>query len=743
LAYNAGVTKRDKNARIDAPAPERAEIIALLRDQGKPLQRQQIVRRLNVKSDDSQEILRRRLRAMERDGQLIRNRRDAYGLPAKMDLVAGRISAHRDGYGFVMPDEGEGDLYLSPRQMRSVLHGDRVLASVIGIDGRGRREGAVREILERAHERVVGRFVEESGIAVREILERAHERVVGRFVEESGIVLVVPDDPRITQDILIPAGNTIGARPGQIVVAQILQQPGPRQRPVGKIIEILGRSGAPGMATEIAIRNFDLPYEWPDGVEEEAKSFGAAVDEARYAGRRDLRDLPLVTIDGPDARDFDDAVYAERRKNGWRLVVAIADVSSYVKPGSPLGREAERRATSVYFPGSVIPMLPEELSNGLCSLKPEVDRLCLVCDMSVNDAGQVTRSRFDAAVMRSQARLTYQQVWEWLVSGKPEIRPGLAQASASLKDLYGLYKAFKRARNRRGAIDFESTEVKFVFDERGAVDDIVPDERNDAHLLIEECMIAANVEAANFLLRNRLPGPFRAHEPPQPDRVESLEQFLRGLGIRVPWKHRPEPRDLEQVVQQVKGREDRPLIMAVLLRSQSLATYQAANTGHFGLALPAYAHFTSPIRRFPDLLVHRAIHYVLENRGAKGYPVSQEQMQRLAEQCSHRSRRAEEAERDVNDRLKAAFMERHIGDEFDGQVTGVTSFGLFVELNRNHVNGLIHITSLPNDYYHFDPVVHRLTGDRGGKVYQLAQKVRVRVVAVNVDERKIDFELAR
>jgi ribonuclease R len=655
---------------------------------------------------------------MVRDGQLVKNRRGAYGLPARMDLVSGRISAHPDGYGFVIPDDGESDLYLSPRQMRSVLHGDRILASVIGLDARGRREGAVREVLE-----------------------RAHSRVVGRFLEESGIALVVPDDPRISQDILVPLGSTEGARPGQVVVVEITQQPGERQPPLGRVVEILGKSGAPGMATEIALRNFDIPWEWPDGVEAEAEAFGDSVSDAMISGRRDLRELPLVTIDGVDARDFDDAVFAQRRDKGWRLLVAIADVATYVKPHTGLDREALNRATSVYFPQRVVPMLPEALSNGLCSLKPDEDRLCLVCDMSVNESGKVTRSRFDAAVMRSQARLTYDQVWEWIVSGKNEIRPGAAALSESLRDLYGLYKALRRARTQRGAIDFESTEVQFRFDQHGAVEDIVPYERNDAHMLIEECMITANVEAANFLLRQHIAAPFRAHEPPPPDKLESLEQFLRGLGIRVPWRGRPEPRQFEQVVQSVKGREDQHLVMAVLLRAQSLATYQAVNTGHFGLALSAYAHFTSPIRRYPDLLVHRAIHHVLAHRGASGYPLEREQMETLSEKCSHRSRRAEEAERDVNERLKAIFMERHIGDEFKGQVTGVTSFGLFVEITRNHVNGLVHITSLPNDYYHFDPVVHRLTGDRSGRVFQLAQKVTVRVMAVNVEDRKIDFEL--
>ncbi|NNK32049.1 MAG: VacB/RNase II family 3'-5' exoribonuclease, partial [Xanthomonadales bacterium] len=403
--------KQNKSRRIDAPAPERSEIVELLEKHGRPLKRKDIFERLGIKREDSREIVNRRLRAMVRDGQLVKNRRGAYGLAAKMDLVAGRVSAHRDGFGFVMPDEGGPDLYLSPRRMRSVLHGDRVLASVVGVDGRGRKEGAVREILE-----------------------RAHQRVVGHFVEESGVALVVPDDPRINQDVLIPLSETAGARPGQVVVAEIVQQPGPRQPPLGRVVEILGKSGAPGMATEIAIRNFNLPYEWPEGVEAQADAFGEKVTSKMAKGRRDLRDLPLVTIDGADARDFDDAVYAQKRKNGWRLVVAIADVSFYVEPGTPLDSEAENRATSVYFPGRVIPMLPEALSNGLCSLRPDEDRLCLVCDMSINEQGKVTRSRFDAAVMRSQARLTYEQVWDWLVSGEDEIREGQAAVSASLRD---------------------------------------------------------------------------------------------------------------------------------------------------------------------------------------------------------------------------------------------------------------------------------------------------------------------
>ena len=704
--------------RIDADAPDRQAVIDLLEDHGMPLKRKEILARLGVESDDSREIMRRRFQAMLRDGQLVRNRSGAFGLPERMDLVRGRVSAHKDGFGFVIPDTGESDLYLSPRQMRQVLHGDRVLACVTGIDDRGRREGAITEVLA-----------------------RAHERIVGRFVRESGVAFVVPDDPRLTQDVIVPLDQTGEAKPGQVVVAELVRPPGEHQPPLGRIVEILGESGAPGMATEIAIRNFALRHEWPDGVEDEAAAFGHAVTADMAQGRRDLRDLPLVTIDGEDARDFDDAVYAERRKNGWRLVVAIADVAHYVQPGNLLDDEALARSTSVYFPGRVIPMLPEALSNGLCSLNPEEDRLCLVCDLSINEDGKATRARFDAAVMRSQARLTYTQVWNWLVDGKEDIRPGLPRVSQSLRDLYGLYKALRKARTRRGAIDFESTEVRFVFDERGAVDDIRPYERNDAHLLIEECMIAANVETARFLLQHRIPAPYRSHEPPPPDKTEKLEQFLRGLGIRKSWKTQPEPMDFERIVQQIKGREDKDLIMAMLLRSQSMATYQESNVGHFGLALEAYTHFTSPIRRYPDLLVHRAIHHLLQHRKAEGYRYSRKEIADLSEHCSHGSRRAEEAEWDVAERLKCVFMQQHIGDEFRGQVTGVTSFGLFVELEKYRVSGLVHITSLPNDYYHFDPVVHRLTGDRSGRVYQLAQKLRVRVMAVNVDDRKVDFKL--
>ena len=690
----------------------------MLEKHGKPLQRRDIVEALKVESDDSREILRRRLRAMVRDGQLLQTRRNAFGLPARMDLVKGRISAHRDGFGFVIPDDGGSDLYVSSREMRKVLHGDRVLAAVTGTDRQGRREGMIADVLE-----------------------RANDSVVGRYVEENGIALVVPDDPRINQDVMVPLKDTAGARPGQVVVATIVSEPTERQPPVGKITEILGQSGAPGMATEIAIRSHGIPYEWPEGVEEAAQAFGDSVNAEMSAGRKDLRELPLVTIDGADARDFDDAVFARRQKKGWRLIVAIAEVSAYVKPGSVLDDEATHRSTSVYFPSRVIPMLPEALSNGLCSLKPAVDRLCLACEMTVTDEGNVQRSRFVAAVMNSSARLTYQQVADYYENGVLKHHDDEAEVKRNLDDLHALYKALRKARLKRGAIDFESTEYGFQFDQRGAVSGLVLQERNDAHKLIEECMILANVEAARFLLKHELPVPYRVHASPPEGKLEALAQFLRGQGIRVPWRDNPEPKDFETVVQAVQGRPDEHLVMAVLLRSQSLAAYQAANEGHFGLALKAYTHFTSPIRRYPDLLVHRAIHQLLQREKKTAYPYTAESMSELCARCSHHSRRAEEAERDVIDRLKCVYLETRIGEEFEGMVSGVTSFGLFVELDYGRISGLVHVTGLPNDYYHFDPVAHRMKGERRGQVFQLSDRVTVRVVAVNLDERKIDFEL--
>jgi ribonuclease R len=508
---------------------------------------------------------------------------------------------------------------------------------------------------------------------------------------------------------------------------------------MGHVEEILGRSGAPGMAVEIAIRNFDLPVDFPEAALEQADDLGEQVTAKQHKGRKDLRDLPLVTIDGADARDFDDAVYCSRNDKGWRLVVAIAAVAAYVKPGSPLDKEAINRGTSVYFPNRVIPMLPESLSNGLCSLKPEVDRLCMVCDMQVSAKGKVSRSRFYQAVMYSHARLTYGQAQEMLDRDDSPLRNKNAGVTESVDQLNAMYKAFRGQRQNRGAIDFHSTEVRFQFGANGEVSDIQPFHRHATHKIIEECMIAANVEAARFLQKHKIPAPYRVHESPPDGKLESLVSFLRGQGLQVTWKDKPTPRDLSALLKQVEDRPDRDLVEAVLLRSQSLAAYLPDNLGHFGLALDAYAHFTSPIRRYADLLVHRAIGHILEYRSAKKYLYDEARVRDLAERCSNADRRAEEASRDVDERLKAAYMEGHVGDVFPGIVTGVTSFGLFVELTENRVSGLLHVTALPNDYYNFDPVAHRLTGQRSGTVFHLADAVEVTVLAVNSEDRKVDF----
>lgn len=716
----SGKNKRSRRSggRINSTAPDREAILVLLNRSDGPLQRQEIAAALNVSSEGALEILRRRLTAMVRDGQLIRNRRNAYGLSARMDLVKGTVSAHADGFGFVMPEAGGDDLYLSPRQMRQVMHGDRVLASVVGTDHRGRKEGAIREVLE-----------------------RVHESIVGRFIEESGVAFVLPDNPKINHEVMIPLRDSHGAQPGQIVVAELVSQPDGQKPPVGRIVEILGRAGAPGMATEIAIRDFGLPHQFPEEVLAESNALGEEVDPSMAEGRMDLRELPLVTIDGADARDFDDAVFARRSKSGWRLIVAIADVSTYVTPGSPLDNEARERATSVYFPSRVIPMLPEPLSNGLCSLKPGVDRLCLACDMTVSESGKVTRSRFVSAIMHSHARLTYDQVMGYLDGGSLPGRAATQGVMASLDDLHGLYRTLARVRENRGAIAFESSETTFQFDRNGAVSALLTAERHDAHKLIEECMILANVEAARLMQKLGWPAPFRVHAPPPQDKLEPLERFLRAQGLKPGWKEQPTPADFCRLLEQADGRPDRKLVMAVLLRAQSLAVYQHHNQGHFGLALDAYAHFTSPIRRYPDLVLHRLIHHFLINRDRGGAPLAEGAVQKICSECSERSRTAEEAERDVSDRLKCAFMERHVGDEFDGMISGVTSFGLFVELDLGGVNGLVHVTGLPNDYYHFDPDHHRLTGERRGRSFRLADRVRIKVSSVNVSDRKIDFEL--
>ncbi|NYE31046.1 ribonuclease R [Rhodanobacter sp. K2T2] len=705
--------------KYDRPIPSREAILALLEERGELLTEVRIAEALAIDDETDLEALRKRLGAMVRDGQLLLGRRGGYAPTQKLDLIAGLVIANAEGYGFLRPDAGGDDLYLSPQQMRAVMHGDRVLASVVGIDRRGRRQGAIAEVLQ-----------------------RRSSRLVGRVIVENGVTSVTPDDRRILQEVVIKPGEEQGATSGQIVVVEITDPPTSQRGPKGVIKAVLGERLQPSLVVEMAIASHDLPHEWPAEVLREAAQVEPQVSAAEREGRIDIRSLPLVTIDGADARDFDDAVYAEpRRGGGFRLIVAIADVSHYVRLGSALDREAYERSTSTYFPGFVVPMLPETLSNGICSLMPKVERMCMVCDMQVDAEGNVVKSKFYDAVMLSHARLTYDKVWQAVGLREEEALQEVADVLPQLENLHALYKAMAAQRKRRGAIDFETPEVKFRLDQTGSVESMGATERNDAHKLIEECMIAANVQAALYLEKKKIPALFRAHEPPPAEKYEDLQQFLREFKLSMPSVDRVTPADFSEVLRMVRDRPERELIQSVLLRSQSMAAYQPDNRGHFGLALTAYAHFTSPIRRYPDLLVHRAIRFALTGRKPSDYSYTPAEMAAMAIHCSQRERRAEEAERDVDERFKCAWMEKHIGSEFDGVVTGVTSFGLFVELNESKVSGLVHISQLANDYYHFDAIRKLLKGERTGTQFRLGDHVRVQVLRASLEDRKIDFRL--
>ena len=680
--------------------------------------REAIAAALKLRDEDALEALRRRLRAMERDGQLIFNRRREYGLVSHMNLVRGRVIGHPDGFGFLVPDEGGDDLFLSAREMRSLLHGDRALVSITGVDRRGRREGSLVEVLE-----------------------RANTTLVGRLFIEGGVAFVVSDNKRIHQDILVPQENLHGAKHGLIVTIAVIEQPTKYRQPIGKVVEILGEHMAPGMEIDVAIRSHGLPLVWTGETEAEIAGLSAEVAEADKQGREDIRHLPLVTIDGEDARDFDDAVFCEPNAKGWRLVVAIADVSHYVQPGSALDGDAQERSTSVYFPERVIPMLPEILSNGLCSLNPEVDRLCMVCDMQLSKRGVLEDYRFYPAVMHSHARLTYTKVAAMLVNQDQTLRQQYAALIPHLEALYDLYAVFRKRREQRGAIDFDSTETRIVFGTERKIERIVAVVRNDAHRMIEEFMITANVATARYLLKHQIPALYRIHEGPTVEKIEDLRAFLGEFGLYLSGGDEPQAQDYAELLNQIKDRPDAHLIQTVLLRSLRQAVYSPDNVGHFGLAFDAYAHFTSPIRRYPDLLVHRAIRHVLSGKPVDTFQYNHESMVSMGEHCSQNERRADEATRDAVDWLKCEYMLDKVGEEFAGTISSVTSFGLFVELDEIYVEGLIHVTGLANDYFHFDPIKHRMLGERTNQSYRLGDRLRIKVARVDLDERKIDFDL--
>ena len=715
---------RRESQRYAQPIASRDYILQVLAAADGPVDADGLARQLSLTAPDRREALDKRLGAMVRDGQLLQNRRGGFAPAKQLDLIPGTVIANPQGFGFLRPDAGGGeDAFLPPAEMRKVMHGDRVLVSITGMDQRGRTEAAIVEVLER---RVT--------------------RLVGRYDEEAGVGFVVPDDARIQRNVMIPQAERNEAKRGQLVVAEITQAPDARRPPIGRIVAVLGDKLTPSLVVEAAIHGHDIPHVFPQEVLDEAAAVPLEVPATALNGRVDLRTTPLVTIDGEDAKDFDDAVYCERTSGGWRLIVAIADVSSYVRPETPLDDEAQLRATSVYFPGFVVPMLPETLSNGICSLNPKVDRLCFVCDMQLDNRGEVASSEFYEAVMNSHARLTYTQVWNAVGEGIPE--EDHEQALAKIGDqlpqvqhLHQLYQRMAEARQRRGAIEFESGEVRFVLDNKGEVTQAGMLQRNDAHKLIEECMIAANVEAAKYLLAQGIPAPFRIHERPPEQKYADLQEFLKEFQLSMPPWAKVHPRDFTALIHKVRERADSALIESVLLRSQSLAVYSPSNVGHFGLALESYAHFTSPIRRYPDLLVHRAIKHGLAGGTAEDFRYSAREMDQLSLQCSERGRRADEAEREVDERYRAAWMEQHVGGEFDGVISGVTSFGLFIELDDSKVNGLVHVTQLPHDYYHFDAIRKTLSGERRNREFRLGDRVRIVVLKASLEERKIDFRL--
>lgn len=716
-------------AKYAQPIVSREAILGFLSASPQLLTIEAIARHFQITLERDLDALDKRVNAMLRDGQLLLNRRGGLAVAAKADLISGTVIANADGFGFLRRDDAKGeDVFLAPAQMKQVLHGDRALISITGNDHRGKPNGIIANVLERRSPKIVGRFLEEALYGV-----------------------VAPDDRRIHQDIQIPRGSFGGAKPGDVVVAEIVTPPSAHCPPIGRVTKVFGTDLGPQHAIEMAIESYDLPKEFPADVLEQCAAIPDEINAADYPDRVDLRHLPLITIDGEDARDFDDAVYCQPNKTGgYKLLVAIADVAAYVTSGSALDREALNRSTSVYFPARVLPMLPEKLSNGVCSLKPEVDRLCLVCELSIDATGQSKRSKFYPAIMRSHQRLTYTLVWNALrPEGKDakinaeraEARSRVAKVLPQLEHLYSLFKILEQARSERGAIEFEGQEVKFAFDENGLVQMVGRYERNDAHKLIEECMIAANVAAAKLINKARIPALYRSHASPPEMRYEEARIALAELGIAMPPHDQLTPARVTQALRKARKRPDSALIEAILLRTQSLAVYSAICDGHFGLALDAYAHFTSPIRRYPDLLVHRAIYQALSGRKASDYLYTPEQMTELGKTCSQRERRADEASRDVNERLKCAYLERHIGEDFDGIVTGVTSFGAFVELSDNRISGMVHVTQMPNDYYHFDQSRSRLWGERTRAGIRLSDSVRVKVLRVDAIERKIDFKL--
>ena len=699
------------------PVPEPGPILDMLREVGVPMTLPALAAALDVRGERAQVALQKRLAEMSAGGQLLVNRRDEYCLLEKLSAIAGTLSAHRDGYGFLAPDDGSPDIFLPAHEMNQLLDGDRVAVRLTGGGRAGRRAGALVEILARGRSVLIGRYQRKHGVG---------------YVSEAG---------RALHQFVIPDHHRAHAQPGELVRMEILEYPAPGRSPQGRITDVLGDPKGPGVITAAAIEIFGLPSGFGDAVMTAAKALGTRVRRQELTGREDLRDLPLVTIDGEDARDFDDAVFAAPDGEGWRLVVAIADVAHYVRDGDAIDRDARSRGTSVYFPDQVVPMLPEALSNELCSLKPQVDRLAMVCDMHVDATGQVTRSRFHRAVIHSHARLTYDEVDQALRGVIGPARTRLARLMPQLEALQGVFRALGKARDRRGALDLDLPEVKIDMDAEGRVLSVAPRPRNDAHRLIEECMVAANVEAARYIGRHRLATLYRVHPGPEPEKFEELRVMLQSIGIPVADTAARRAKELNRALASIRERPDADNLMMMVLRSLSQAVYQPHNIGHFGLALQHYAHFTSPIRRYPDLLVHRAIGHILDAGRPGDFSYGKEAMEHLGRVCSTLERRADQAARHVEARHKCMYIEHRIGEEMSGVITGVKHFGLFVMLDGVYVDGLLHVSNLHNDYYQIAEGGLALVGEHSGRQFRLGDKVRIKVLRVDIDEAQVDFAL--
>lgn len=700
------------------PVPSREFITSFLNDLGKMLSHEKMCELLELTSPEQHEALNRRLKAMVRDGQLMKNRKGSYGLISKMNLIAGRVISHKDGFGLVKPDNEAEPLILSERQMRQVFHGDRVLVRPCGTYRRRRQEAVIVEVIE-----------------------RNTRRIVGRLDESDGVRYVTAENQRIKQQVLVTSSTVEEVKEGDVVVIEITSQPGPNQLPAGIIIEVLGTAMDPGMEIDIAIRSNDLPYQWNEEVIAEVEKIPNRVLQADKDNRKDITHLPLVTIDGEDAKDFDDAVFCKKVKNGWQLLVAIADVSHYVRIGTALDKEAEKRGNSVYFPGRVIPMLPAKLSDGLCSLKPNVDRLCMVCQIEIDKQGELRHYAFFPAVMYSHARLTYNKVTKILVEQDKALISQYEKLHKNILDMQSLYHLLFEQRQKRGAIDFEFPETQIIFGKNKKIQKIVARERTIAHRIIEEFMLFANVCAADFLLQHKIPALYRVHPGPDIDKLDTAKETLGCFGLHLKGGNKPTPKHYQEVLHKIVDRPDAGWLQMLLLRSLDQAVYQVKNGGHFGLAYKAYTHFTSPIRRYPDLLVHRTIKYILAGKAVKKFYYSRDNIQHFGEHCSMTERRADEATRDAIDWLKCEFMLDKLGKTYPGVITGVTPFGLFVCLDSFFIDGLVHITSLKNDYYQFDAKKQMLIGERTRTKYKLGDKMKVKVVRVSLENREIDFEM--